>query len=913
MRFHSVLLPVVSGLLLLGLGVSSAHASVLVSEMCDPRYNYNTDRFIEIYNAGSSAVDLTGWSLVAVGNGADIFTWDLSGLINPGEALVAGDQTTTIVFQVDFPDEAWSSSNGDWNGKVGDGAKLLDSGDVIIDYAVVDATRFENDDYVRNYGVTDPNTTYTPSEWTAMPADYPTDGSPGVHDAEPPRPAPTIANVITEPAFPLAGVDVDVYADVTDSVATITSVSLLWGTAPSPLPNEIGMSLVSGSQYETDTPIPGQAEGAVVWFEIHAVNDSAGTGASDLQSYSIPYEVTIHEIQGEVSASPYDGSAVITHGVVTARYASYFAVQDGDGAWNGIWVAGGAGPAVGDSVSIRGTVTESDATGHAGNTLLVDALVVIDSSGVALPEAAVVSTASAASEDYEGVLVKVEAAVCTNPHAGPGEWEIDDGSGACLAGNMGYGFTPILGSAYDVTGPVAFTYGDFKIEPRDENDVAWVADDSPPAIDNVAVMSDTSVLVTFSEEVDQTSAEASGNYTIDSLGVVGSEMYGGNPDQVLLTVSAMSEGAYTLTVNGVEDLYGNIMVEVSEVFEFIDTSIPDGYYEGAEDLAGEDLRAALHDIIKNHTAYSYDYAWTAFYTTDDKPNGKVWDIYSDVPGGTPPYEYTFGVDQGGVGGQEGTGYTREHSWPKSWFGGEVAPMYSDIFALYPCDAHVNGNRGVYPYGEVASPVWVSLNGSKVGPCSYPGYSETVFEPIDEYKGDLARTYFYMTTRYYTEDAGWPGSPMTDGADILPWAVDMLLEWHTEDPVSRKELERNSAAYAIQNNRNPFIDRPEFATDLYVTGGAKGDGSGALVAELDRIYPNPFNSSAMIRYSVPEASSVTVTMYDVLGRRVAAVVSSHMQAGTYTCTLDAGELADGVYFLRLQAGVHSDMRKVVILK
>ncbi|MFH1313127.1 MAG: endonuclease [Candidatus Eisenbacteria bacterium] len=910
---YSLIRPVICSVMFLGLIASWAQSGILISEMCDPRYNYNTDRFIEIFNSGSVAVDLTGWSLVAVGNTADIFTWDLSGVINPGQALVAGDQTTTIVFQVDFPLEAWSSSNGDWNGKVGDGAKLLDSADVIIDYAVVDATRFENGDYVRNYGVTAPNTTYTPSEWTAVPANYPTDGSPGVHYAEPPPPAPSISNIVTDPAFPAAGVDIDVYADVTDSVATITAVVLRWGTTPSPLPNEIGMSLVLDSTYGTDTPIPGQPEGTVISFEIQASNDSAGTSTSGLRSYSVPYALTIHQIQGEVPASPYDGNTVITHGVVTAQYGSYFTMQDGSGAWNGIWVESEAAPAIGDSVSVRGMVTENDASGHAGNTLLVGALVVIDSSGVTLPEVVIVSTAGAASEAYEGVLVRVEGAVCTNPHAGLGEWEIDDGSGTCLVDDMGYGFAPTLGTSYDVMGPVALTYGTFKIEPRDENDVVWVADGSPPVIDCVAAMSDTTVLVTFSEEVEQTSAETSGNYTVDSLGVVDAETGGGPPDQVLLTVSIMSEGEHTLTVNGVEDLYGNVMVDVSEVFNFMDTGIPEGYYDSAEGLGGEALRAALHDIIKSHTAYSYDYAWSAFYTTDDKPNGKVWDIYSDVPGGTPPYEYTFGVDQGGVGGQEGMGYTREHSWPKSWFGGDVAPMNSDLFALYPCDAHVNGNRGVYPYGEVTSPVWVSLNASKVGPCAYPGYSGTVFEPIDEYKGDLARTYFYMATRYYTEDAAWPGSPMTDGADLLSWAIDMLLEWHAEDPVSRKELERNATIYTMQANRNPFIDRPEFAIDLYVTAGAGGAGTGAFASGLNRVYPNPFNPSTTIRYSVAEACFVSVTLYDVLGKKVAAVVNSHMVAGEHVCTLEVGDLSNGVYFLRLQAGIHSDTRKLVVLK
>ena len=98
-----------------------------------------------------------------------------------------------------------------------------------------------------------------------------------------------------------------------------------------------------------------------------------------------------------------------------------------------------------------------------------------------------------------------------------------------------------------------------------------------------------------------------------------------------------------------------------------------------------------------------------------------------------------------------------------------------------------------------------------------------------------------------------------------------------------------------------------------SGGAKEDGTGALVAELSRICPNPLNSSATIRYSVPEASSVTVTLYDVLGKEVAKVVNSRMEAGEYMCTLEVGDLSNGVYFLRLQAGVQSDTQKIVVLK
>ncbi|MBC8194108.1 MAG: endonuclease [FCB group bacterium] len=236
--------------------------------------------------------------------------------------------------------------------------------------------------------------------------------------------------------------------------------------------------------------------------------------------------------------------------------------------------------------------------------------------------------------------------------------------------------------------------------------------------------------------------------------------------------------------------------------------IPNGYYNNASGLTGTPLQQALHDIIDDHTVVSYTSLWTHYQTTDVKPNGKVWDMYSDIPDGTPPYEFTFVSDQCGNYGAEGDCYNREHSWPKSWFN-DVAPMNTDIFHVVPSDGYVNGQRGNYPYGEVASPTWTSQNGSKKGPNTYPGYSGTVFEPIDAYKGDFARIYFYMSTRYLNEDGNWPGSDMVNGAQLEQWALDMMMEWHMEDPVSPKEINRNDANYGIQNNRNPFVDHPNY--------------------------------------------------------------------------------------------------------
>lgn len=233
--------------------------------------------------------------------------------------------------------------------------------------------------------------------------------------------------------------------------------------------------------------------------------------------------------------------------------------------------------------------------------------------------------------------------------------------------------------------------------------------------------------------------------------------------------------------------------------------IPNGYYDAANGKTGDELKAALHNIIKGHHVVSYEGLLNAFAYTDCKPNGKIWDIYSN-------YEYSLSGNCGEYE-QEGDCWNREHTWPQSWFNEKTTPR-SDLFHVYPTDGYVNGQRSNYPYGEVNNPTYTSGNGSKLGPCVTSGYSGKVFEPIDEYKGDIARSYFYMSVRYYSEDSGWGSSGMTNKSEILPWAMTMLLRWSDEDPVSDKEIARNNAVYGYQNNRNPFIDHPEYARMIW---------------------------------------------------------------------------------------------------
>ena len=235
--------------------------------------------------------------------------------------------------------------------------------------------------------------------------------------------------------------------------------------------------------------------------------------------------------------------------------------------------------------------------------------------------------------------------------------------------------------------------------------------------------------------------------------------------------------------------------------------IPNGYYNAANGKTGDELKVALHNIIKGHHVVSYNGLLNAFVYTDNDGNGNVWDIYSNCS-----FSYS-GNSQCGEYEQEGDCWNREHTWPQSWFNESTTPR-SDLFHVYPTDGYVNGQRSNYPYGEVGNYIYISGNGSKLGTCVTSGYTGRVFEPIDEYKGDIARSYFYMSVRYYSEDSNWGTSGMTNKSEILPWAMTMLLRWSDADPVSDKEIARNNAVYGYQNNRNPFIDHPEYARMIW---------------------------------------------------------------------------------------------------
>lgn len=294
---------------------------------------------------------------------------------------------------------------------------------------------------------------------------------------------------------------------------------------------------------------------------------------------------------------------------------------------------------------------------------------------------------------------------------------------------------------------------------------------------------------------------------------------------------SFGNGSYSLRIDGTEVASGGQFGSSENTPFSVGTGSGSGtnpdYYASAEGKTGYALKTALYDIINNHTAKSYSDLW-GFYLSDsldtyDEQDATIYDIYSENVTGSDPYTFVPGNDQCGNYRAEGDCYNREHSFPRSWFGGAIAPMNTDIHHVFATDGYVNSQRSSYPYGEVGSSVFVSGNGAKLGSARNGlGYGGTVFEPADAFKGDVARAYFYMATRYENIIGSWQSQSgyadaVLDGTSnqvFEPWQRALLLQWHNQDPVSQFERDRNDAAEQFQGNRNPFIDNPQWVSAIW---------------------------------------------------------------------------------------------------
>ncbi|MEZ4792984.1 MAG: endonuclease [Gelidibacter sp.] len=355
----------------------------------------------------------------------------------------------------------------------------------------------------------------------------------------------------------------------------------------------------------------------------------------------------------------------------------------------------------------------------------------------------------------------------------------------------------------------------------------------------------------------------------------------------------------------------------------ISAQIPAGYYDSATGT-GYTLKTQLRKIINNvndglsneHIANDQGYnALDALYALSDRDiyyenDNTILDMYSERPTAADPYNYTYPSDQCGNYNSEGDCYNKEHVIPQSVFN-NATPMRSDAHQVIPSDGRVNGFRSNYPYGVAGTLVSQSgitnptMNGSKLGNNVNSGYSAgytgIVFEPIDEFKGDIARIYFYFATRYETQVGAWGSYDMFDGSTNKVLAdpfLNILYTWHVNDPVSQKEIDRNNRIYAYQNNRNPFVDHPEYVFTIWQ--------SALSVPSLEEnnisIYPNPVTGNFL---TIDTNKPLKVEIYNVLGKRLIAT-----NVDATNGKVDVGFLYSGIYMLKMTSDQGTTTKRII---
>lgn len=235
-------------------------------------------------------------------------------------------------------------------------------------------------------------------------------------------------------------------------------------------------------------------------------------------------------------------------------------------------------------------------------------------------------------------------------------------------------------------------------------------------------------------------------------------------------------------------------------------------------MKGADILVALHNAIKDHTVLDYDAIRADKTGVDYRADGSIWDMYSDCSFTAKGY---CGYNQEVTA--ECDCYNREHVLPQSWWGNDnTQPMRTDLHHVIPTDALSNSNRSAWPYGEVSgTATWTNSAGAKLGYGTFgTSGNNYVFEPVDEYKGDIARIYFYMITCYRDKNlcSGGKGYQVFNYTNSVLTFTDkaksLFLKWHRNDPVSEKEINRNNGVAKKQGNRNPFVDAPDLVEYIW---------------------------------------------------------------------------------------------------
>ena len=284
-------------------------------------------------------------------------------------------------------------------------------------------------------------------------------------------------------------------------------------------------------------------------------------------------------------------------------------------------------------------------------------------------------------------------------------------------------------------------------------------------------------------------------------------------------------------------------------FSVFAESLTPGFYNSANGLKDGALKDALKSLIRDHTAIPYgsgaSSTWGVFFYSDRNDEGYMMDMYCD--------EWSYVSNPGDVA----SGCNIEHSFAKSWWGGNKNDAYKDCYHLNPSNSTANSARSNYPLGVPETDIKTS-GSLKVGKIHHPTLNVdfSVFEPKDEYKGDFARAYFYMATCYghwsngdidevLSQYNGWRVDNAQVGSkyamqndnylEFQPWEQEILIQWHRQDPVSEKEIKRMDAVSNFQHNRNPFIDYPYLAEFIWGEKAGEALDMSKLVASSDATF------------------------------------------------------------------------------
>ncbi len=332
---------------------------------------------------------------------------------------------------------------------------------------------------------------------------------------------------------------------------------------------------------------------------------------------------------------------------------------------------------------------------------------------------------------------------------------------------------------------------------------------------------------------------------------------------------------------------------------------PSSYYNSAEGKSGAQLKTALSYIIDDHNDNGYGGLYYIYEDSDDK-NGKVWDMYSDCS------FYNSKSDRCGSYKNVCDCFNREHIIPQSWFD-ENYPMRSDAHHVVPSDGKVNGLRSSYPHGETNANKVPGLGLGKVGTSSSSAYRGTVYEPDDEYKGDIARIYFYFVTRYQNKMSSFDtGGVLAKNTypSLTAGFANLMLKWHREDPVSQKERDRNDGIYKHQDNRNPFIDYPALAEHIW--GNAKN-----IAWYKTSTSTNNTHESKIFLAENPVKNQLIIKAEDnyEFNYKIFSITGQIQMANTTSTgeNINITSLNNGIYIIKINAGSVNKTLKFIVAK